>query len=83
MVSGEGTARLLTGAEAQEANHRVRAKYVASDALGALERAWGPLDDVAIELTPSTWRSWTGTLLHEEAARELETPYDAIWLADE
>jgi hypothetical protein len=45
MVSGEGTARLLTGAEAQEANHRVRAKYVASDALGALERAWGPLDD--------------------------------------
>ncbi|MGZ8606882.1 MAG: pyridoxamine 5'-phosphate oxidase family protein [Actinomycetota bacterium] len=83
MVSGEGTARLLEGDEAQQRNRRLRAKYLVPDVLDAIERAWAPLDDVTIEITPARWRSWTGTLLHREAERELGGDYAGAWLPDE
>jgi hypothetical protein len=40
---------------------------------------------VALELSPRTWRSWTGTLLHEEAIEELgpAITHDQAWLADD
>ena len=61
MVSAEGTARVLDGPEAQDLNHRLRAKYIKPEALDGVDRAWGRLDDVAVEITPRRWRSWTGT----------------------
>jgi hypothetical protein len=45
---------------------------------------WSKLDGLALELCSSTWRSWTGTLLHEEAIEELgpAITYDQAWPAD-
>jgi PPOX class probable F420-dependent enzyme len=82
MVSAEGPARVLTGNDAQSANHRLRAKYIKPESLDAIDRAWGRLDDVAIEISPTRWRSWTGGLLHEETQRELDVPYDDAWIED-
>jgi hypothetical protein len=80
MVSAEGSARVLHGNDAQETNRRVRAKYIRPEALDALDRAWGPIDDVSIEIMPTRWRSWTGTLLHAAAVEQLDTPYEDAWL---
>ena len=52
MVAAEGTARVLQGTQAQELNHRLRAKYINPEALDGIDRAWGRLDDVAVEITP-------------------------------
>jgi hypothetical protein len=82
MVAAEGAARVLTGEDAVAINHRLRAKYLKPEALDAINRAWDRLDDVAIEITPTRWRSWTGGLLHEETQRELDLPYDDAWLPD-
>ncbi len=85
MVAGEGVARVIDGADAQELNRRLRAKYLVPGATEAIERAWSKLDDVALELSPRTWRSWTGTLLHQEARNELGSAmtYEQAWLPDE
>jgi hypothetical protein len=83
MVAAEGMARLLRGDEARAVNHRLRAKYIKPEALNAIDRAWGRLDDVSIEITPTRWRSWTGELLHAETERELDIPYDDAWLPGE
>ncbi|MGH9212138.1 MAG: pyridoxamine 5'-phosphate oxidase family protein [Acidimicrobiales bacterium] len=83
MVAAEGRARLIEGAEAHEINHRLRAKYLKPEALDAIDRVWGRLDDVAVELTPNKWRSWTGSILHEETQKALAMPYDQPWLPDD
>jgi PPOX class probable F420-dependent enzyme len=83
MVSGEGTARVLHGPEAHDLNHRLRAKYIKPGALDGFDRAWGPLDDVAVEVTPARWRSWTGSVLHEQTQKELEVAYADAWLPDD
>jgi hypothetical protein len=80
MVSIEGAARLIGGAEANDINHRLRAKYIKPDALPAVDNVWGRLDDVAVEITPSRRRSWTGAVLHAETQKELTVPYGEIWL---
>jgi hypothetical protein len=82
MVSIEGTAHVLRGTAAEDANRRLRAKYIRPEALPAVDRAWGGLDDIAIEITPQTWRSWTGRALQEETEKEISVPYGDIWLAD-
>jgi PPOX class probable F420-dependent enzyme len=82
MVAAEGTARVIEGPEGQAINHRLRAKYIRPGALDAVDRVWGRLDDVAIEITPLRWRSWTGDVLHEETRRELEGTYEDAWIPD-
>jgi nitroimidazol reductase NimA-like FMN-containing flavoprotein (pyridoxamine 5'-phosphate oxidase superfamily) len=80
MVALEGQARVLRGDEAHEHNRRLRAKYIKPDALPAVDSVWGRLDDVAVEITPSRRRSWTGAVLHAETQKELSVPYGEIWL---
>src|SRR5262245_49766700 len=84
MVAGEGDARVIRGEEAQAVNRRVRAKYLVPEALDAIERAWSPLDDVALELRPQRWRSWVGTLLHQDAIEQLgpNMSYEQVWKPD-
>jgi hypothetical protein len=82
MVSAEGIGRVIGGTEAQEVNRRLRAKYIRPEALDGIDRAWGRLDDVAIEITPRRWRSWTGDVLHAETQKELDIAYDEAWLPD-
>ena len=59
MAMAEGTARLIDGDEADEINMRLRAKYLTVAAVATVGRAWSTLDDVAIEVTPTRWRSWS------------------------
>ena len=65
MVAAEGRAQVHRGPKAHDINRRLRAKYLKPEALDAVDRVWGALDDVAIEITPGKWRSWTGSALHE------------------
>lgn len=82
MVSAEGLGRLVSGADARDLNHRLRAKYIRPNALDELDTAWNRFDDTAIEITPEKWRSWTGSTMHQETQKELSVPYDDIWLSD-
>jgi nitroimidazol reductase NimA-like FMN-containing flavoprotein (pyridoxamine 5'-phosphate oxidase superfamily) len=79
MVEAEGTARLIAAPEAQEVNHRIRTKYIVPDAIEAIDTAWGRFDDVAIEITPIRWRSWTGSVLATTTEAELGRSYEGIW----
>jgi hypothetical protein len=36
--------------------------------------------DVTAEITPRRWRSWTGSVLHEETRKELTGSYEDAWL---
>jgi hypothetical protein len=80
MVTAEGKAQVHRGPKAHEINRRLRAKYLKPEALDAVDRVWAALDDVAIEITPGRWRSWTGSALHEATQKELDLPYDDAWL---
>ena len=82
MVEAEGDARLILVPEAHDANHRLRAKYIRPDALAAVDDAWGPIDDVTIELTPRRWRSWTGTVLRDATETSTGRDYEALWQDD-
>ena len=79
MVAAEGTARVIEGSDAQAINHRLRGKYMKDDALDAIDRVWGPVDDIAIEVTPVRWRSFTDDLLIEATEKELGAPLDSAW----
>jgi PPOX class probable F420-dependent enzyme len=83
MVAAEGVARLISGPEAEAINHRIRAKYVTADALDGIDRAYGRFDELAIEITPERWRSWTNSLLRAEAEKEIAGSYGDVWLPDE
>jgi len=79
MVSAEGTARVIEGPEAHDINETLRAKYLRTETLDAINRVWGRLDDVAIELSPQTWRSWTSAVFHEVTEAELGAPFEEAW----
>jgi hypothetical protein len=36
-----------------------------------------------VEVTPQRWRSWTGSILHDETRKELAGSYEDAWLADD
>ena len=79
MVAAEGTARVIEGSDAQAINHRLRGKYMKDDALHAIDRVWGPVDDISIQVTPVRWRSFTDYLLVEATEKELGAPLDSAW----
>src|SRR5262245_43767799 len=82
MVECEGTARIIPDPDAHAVNHRVRSKYLLPDAVAGVDAAWGQFDDVAIEVTPDRWRSWTGDVLAATTASALGRPYEEIWQPD-
>lgn len=59
MAMAEGTARIIHGDEAHAINRRLRAKYLTEGAVGTVGEAWGTIDDITIEITPTRWRSWS------------------------
>jgi len=72
MAMAEGTARIIHGDEAHAINGRLRTKYLTDDAVATVGAAWGTIDDIAIEIVPNRWRSWSnakfGQLSAEAAA---------------
>jgi hypothetical protein len=82
MVEAEGDARLIGLPEAQDVNHRIRAKYLVPDAVDAIDEAWVRFDDVAIEVVGSRLRSWTGEVLAASTVAALGRSYGEIWQPD-
>jgi PPOX class probable F420-dependent enzyme len=66
-VSASGTTEVVTGAEAQAINSRIRRRYLTQEALEdeRVEPVFAAGDDVTITLTPSRWRSWAAKDLDE------------------
>ena len=82
MVEAEGAARIIDLPGAQDINHRIRAKYIVADAVDAIDEAWVRFDDVAIEVAPTRWRSWTGDVLATTTEEALGRSYGEIWQPD-
>ena len=58
-VSASGPVEILRRDEAQAINARIRHRYLTQDGLeGPIEADLATSDDVTLELTPKTWRSW-------------------------
>lgn len=60
MAMAEGQARLIEGDQAHAINQRLRAKYMSPERAATVGAAWGSIDDVSVEITPTKWRSWDG-----------------------
>ena len=82
MLEAEGIGRLITGAPANEVNRRLRAKYITAEAIDDVDRVWGSLDDVAVEITPHRWRSWTGAAFAAATGEAVGGAYADIWRTD-
>jgi pyridoxine/pyridoxamine 5'-phosphate oxidase len=84
MAMAEGTVRSIVGDEAHAINGRLRKKYLTDEAVDAVGGAWASVDDVAIEITPTRWRSWSNEALRElsrEAAGDL--PPSDWWVSED
>lgn len=83
MAMAEGVGRLITGSEAHAINGRLRRKYLTAPAAETVGAAWGTVDDVAVEITPKKWRSWSNEVLSElgrDSAGDL--PQSDWWVPD-
>ena len=84
MAMAEGTGRVIEGNQAHAINGRLRQKYLTPEAVETIGAAWGSVDDVAVEITPGRWRSWSSEVLGElsrNAAGEL--PSDRWWVTEQ
>ena len=83
MAMAEGVGRIIEGSEAHAINGRLRQKYLTEPAVETVGAAWGTVDDVSVEITPTNWRSWSNEVLSElgrESAGDL--PPSDWWLPD-
>ncbi len=84
MAMAEGTARIIEGDQASAINQELRAKYLTEDAVDAVGGAWETIDDVAIEITPHRWRSWSSDGLVELSAKAAgDLPPDEWWIPED
>ncbi|MEN8041013.1 MAG: pyridoxamine 5'-phosphate oxidase family protein [Actinomycetota bacterium] len=65
MAMAEGVGRIIDGDDAHAMNRRLRQKYLTTAAVDTVGEAWGTVDDVAVEITPLKWRSWSNDALLE------------------
>lgn len=64
-VIAMGAGRVIHGEDAMAINRRIRAKYVTEEGQGPVGRFFEQVDDVAVELTPSSIATWTNAKLRE------------------
>jgi len=84
MAMAEGVARIIGGDEAHAINGRLRQKYLTEPAAATVGEAWGTVDDISVEITPTKWRSWSNRALGEmgqDSAGEL--PPSEWWRSDD
>ena len=80
MVLAEGHGRVVRGPRAEEINRMIRAKYLTEAAAGTVGEAWATVDDVAVEITPERWRSWSsGPLMQLSADHAGDLPMQDWW----
>lgn len=83
MAMAEGEGRLIEGADAHVINDELRRKYLTDDAVATVGAAWGSIDDVAVEITPHKWRSWSNEKLTElGVAAAGDLPPSQWWLPE-
>jgi hypothetical protein len=82
MVAGEGTPRVARDDDARAINRRIRLKYMNDAAVDVVSGAWDAFDDVAIGITPSTWRSWKGATLRAATEESTGVDYESVWRPD-
>lgn len=83
MAMAEGIGRIIERGEAHAINRRLRQKYLTAEAVETIGAAWGTVGDVAVEITPHRWRSWSNEMLRElssEAAGDL--PPERWWISE-
>ena len=83
MAMAQGTARLIHGEEAHSINGRLRAKYLTEAAAVTVGNAWGQIDDVAIEVTPTRWRSWSNAKFGQFSMEAAEGLHPREWWKQE
>jgi len=83
MAMAEGIGRVIEGDEAHAVNSRLRRKYLTEPAVETVGAAWGTVDDVAIEITPTKWRSWSNEVLRELSADSAGDLAPADWWTTE
>jgi PPOX class probable F420-dependent enzyme len=81
MLEAEGTGRVVVGADAESINLRLREKYI-REAMDEVNEVWSGLDDVAMEITPLRWRSWSGGALASATNERISTSWEEIWRQD-
>jgi nitroimidazol reductase NimA-like FMN-containing flavoprotein (pyridoxamine 5'-phosphate oxidase superfamily) len=64
-VIATGHGRLISGEEGMEINRRLRAKYVTEEGQGPVGRFFEQIDDVAVELKPSSVTTWSNQKLRD------------------
>jgi nitroimidazol reductase NimA-like FMN-containing flavoprotein (pyridoxamine 5'-phosphate oxidase superfamily) len=59
-VTAAGTARLITGPEAEAINRKIYARYLSAEAMADphIVPTFAKLDDATIRITPESWFSW-------------------------
>ncbi len=81
MAMAEGVGRIVEADEAAALNHRLREKYLTAEAVDTVGAAWGTVDDVAVEITPTRWRSWSNEGLRElSMAAAEDLPPEQWWV---
>lgn len=65
MAMPEGIGRIIDGSEAHAINGRLRQKYLTGPAAATVGVAWGTVEDISVEITPTKWRSWSNEALSE------------------
>ena len=81
MAMAEGIGRIIDGREAHAINRRLRQKYLTEAAVDTVGAAWGTVDDVAVEITPTKWRSWSNEILSELGRASAEDLEPSEWWA--
>ena len=76
-VIGMGKGRVIDGDEAKQINRRLRAKYLTPAGERPVGGRFERLDDVAVEITPTRWVSWSSAKLIE-GLRELPEYSDDV-----
>lgn len=83
MAMAEGVGRIIEGDEAHAINQRLREKYLTAEAAETVGAAWGTVDDVAVEITPRRWRSWSNEALSELSREHAgDLPPDSWWVSE-
>jgi PPOX class probable F420-dependent enzyme len=77
-VLGQGSARVVVGAEARAIARRVRRKYLSDEGMGPVSSLLDRIDDVAVELRPSRWVAWNTSMVND-AIRALPDYSEDSW----
>jgi uncharacterized protein len=82
-VSGEGEAEVIHGEEARAINKRLRDRYLTESGKEPFDQVIGEIDDVAIAVTPHTWKYWDADMFFQTIA-EGGYPNDDLetWFTD-